>query len=74
MKNRVFKVLHIIILLIISFIIAFTCYMYYRFSTTIFEQIMFTIFNNVSSTGGGIVKPTIKYVIPFSVLIFIFFL
>ena len=73
MKNRVFKVLHIIILLIISFIIAFTCYMYYRFSTTIFEQIMFTIFNNVSSAGGGIVKPTIKYVIPFSVLIFIFF-
>lgn len=67
------KVLHIFILFIISFIISFSCYMYYRFSTTIFEQIMFTILHGVSSTGGGVVRPTIKYCIPFSFCIFIFF-
>lgn len=67
------KYLHIFILFIVSFIISFSCYMYYRFSTTTFEQIMFTILHGVSSTGGGIVRPTIKYCIPFAFCILIFF-
>lgn len=73
MKGKLAKFFHIFILFIISFIFSFTCYMFHRFSTTIFEQIIFTIFNNVGSTGGGIIKPTIKYVIPFSFFILMFF-
>lgn len=73
MKHKVYKFLHIFILFVIAFIISFSCYMCHRFSTTIFEQIIFTIFNGVGSTGGGIVRPTIKYCIPFAFLILLFF-
>ena len=72
MKSSIYKYLHIFILFIIAFIFSFSCYMYHRFSKTIFEEIMFTIFNGVGSTGDGIIKPTIKYCIPFSFAIFIF--
>ena len=76
MKNKVYKYLHFFILFIISFIFSFSCYMYHRFSKTIFEEIMFTIFNGVGSTGGGVVRPTVKYCLPFAlaILVFLFFL
>ena len=43
--------------------------MYHRFSTTNFEQIIFSLFNGVGYTGAGVVKPTIKYIIPFSIIL-----
>lgn len=75
MKDKVYKFLNFFILFVTAFVFSLSCYIYYRFSTTGFEQIMFTIFNGISSTGGGIIKPAIKYCIPFmfGVLIFIFF-
>ena len=47
--------------------------MNYRFSSTSFEQIIFTIFNGVNSTGGGIFRLTAKYCIPLSCSFFAFF-
>ena len=70
MKKKLFKIIHIFILFIIAFIFSFSCYMFYRFSSTNFEQILFTIFNGVSETGGGVIRPTVKYCIPFAICIF----
>lgn len=64
MKEKNFKVLHILILIIISTIFAVSIYMLNDLSSTNFEEIVFSLFSNVGYSDFKTIIPGLKMCVP----------
>ena len=49
MKKKIKKIVGLLILLIITFIIVFSCYMKHTYSDVPFDELYFYLFNGVSN-------------------------
>ncbi len=73
MKEKKYKILHVLVLFIISTLIAASFYMLNDLSSTNFEEILFTAFSNVGNSDFSTVLPALKICVPIIIFLTIIF-
>lgn len=73
MKNKIFKIIHIFLLLIISIIIAGSIYLARNFPQTPFEELVFYYKNGVENSDSSVFLDAVKSCLPLIIFFLIMF-
>ena len=72
MKKKIIRTIELIILLIITFIIVFSCYMKKSYSNVPFEELYFYLFNGVANSDTSVFTKAIIESLPFIIIVYLF--